>query len=418
MKIGLFGGTFNPPHLGHTCLAKDFYIESEIDLLIIMPSFVPPHKDCTVDASLRYEMTRIAFSELDSYGVNYTVSDYEIRKGGISYTVETVEYLLNEYRQETLSLCVGSDMFLSIETWKDFEKLLKMCTLYTKERKIGEYDKLCAHGKMLEEKYGAKVHIIKDEALEASSTHIRETDTDGNPLLFPEVEEFIIQKGLYTNGSSEYNDLQKVRKVVSSLLSEKRYLHTLSVEKEALSIAKSVFSVLGIPEERKKDLQLAAILHDVTKEKSTSEQLELCKKHKIEIKHPVCFPVLHGKTGAHLARELFGINDTVFSAIFNHTTGRENMNVFEKIIFLADYIEPTRKANSCINVRKFFYSTLEKLGKENAPDILDEAVKLALYETLNYLAVSGNVIDQETVKAYEYLDKNPNISLPQHFTKE
>ena len=417
MKIGLFGGTFNPPHLGHTSLAKDFYNESEIDLLIVMPSFVPPHKDCTVDASLRYEMTCIAFSELDSYGINYTVSDYEIKKGGISYTVNTIEHLLEEYKQDTLSMCVGSDMFLSIETWKSFEKLLKMCTLYTKERISGEYDKLCSHGKMLEEKYGAKIYILKDNALEASSTYIRETDVDGNPLLSPEVEKFIVENGLYENSSSQHTELKKVREVISSFLSEKRYSHTLSVEKEALSIADYVFPALNIPEKRKNDIRLAAILHDVAKEKSAHEQLELCKKYKIKINEPPCFPVLHGKTGAHLAKELFGINDTVFSAIFNHTTGCENMNVFEKIIFLADYIEPTRKAQSCIDVRNFFYSSLDKTGRNNAPYILDEAVKKALHETLNYLAVSGNPIDTETVKAYEYLKNNSNPN-PPHFTKE
>lgn len=202
---------------------------------------------------------------------------------------------------------------------------------------------------------------------------------------------------------------EKIRQSIPSFMSEKRLNHTLSVEKEALAIAKYVFPALGIPESQNIHLQAAALLHDITKEKSNTEQLELCKKYKIELNEPICFPVLHGKTGAYLAKELFGINEVIFSAIFNHTTGREDMDVFEKIIFLADYIEPTRTARSCITVRNFFYNTLEKMGREYAPFILDEAVKQALYETLNYLTSKGLAIDIQTVKAYEFLQKQTNI---------
>ena len=197
MKIGLFGGTFNPPHLGHTSLAKDFYNESGIDLLIVMPSFIPPHKDCTVDAALRFEMTRLAFSDLDACGINYIVSDYEINKGGVSYTVDTVEYLLREYGQEALSLCVGSDMFFSIESWMNAEKLFEKCTLYTKERQVGEYEKLCAHARVLEEKYDAKVFVMKNDAFEASSTYLRVADITKCALISPEIEKFIVENNLY-----------------------------------------------------------------------------------------------------------------------------------------------------------------------------------------------------------------------------
>ncbi len=199
MKIGLFGGTFNPPHLGHTSLAIDFYFESGIDLLIIMPSFIPPHKDCATDATFRLEMTKLAFCDLEKHGINYIVSDYEIKKGGVSYTVDTVEYLLNEYNEENLALCVGSDMFLSIESWKNPEKLLKKCSLYTKEREMGEYEKMCLFGNMLEEKYGASIHIMKNEAVEVSSTALRSSDNRTTELISPKVEDYIKKNNLYKN---------------------------------------------------------------------------------------------------------------------------------------------------------------------------------------------------------------------------
>ena len=114
MNIGLFGGSFNPPHRGHTALAEEFYSASFADLLIVMPSFIPPHKAASaIPAADRLAMTRLAFLKLGEKGVNYTVSDYEIRRHDTSYTFETVRYLLAHYAEKTLSLCVGSDMFLS-----------------------------------------------------------------------------------------------------------------------------------------------------------------------------------------------------------------------------------------------------------------------------------------------------------------
>ena len=217
-----------------------------------------------------------------------------------------------------------------------------------------------------------------------------------------------MEKTFQNEELEKFPDLEKIRESIPSFMSEKRLKHTLSVEKEALSIADKVFAALGFPENYKIHLQSAALLHDITKEKSNSEQLELCKKYKIELGEQISYPVLHGKTGAHLAKELFGVNEIIFSAIFNHTTGTEDMDVFEKIIFLADYIEQTRTAQSCIKVRNFFYNTLEKTGYEYAPSILDEAVKQALNETLKYLVSNGSVIDIQTVKAYEFLQTHSN----------
>ena len=126
MKIGLYGGTFDPPHKGHLKLACDFYSESDSDLLIVMPSFIPPHKrNSTTSAVSRFEMAKLAFGHLGEIGVNYTVSDYEITKHDVSYTIETVEFLLEKYPDSTLNLCVGSDMLYYFEMWKDADLLMK-----------------------------------------------------------------------------------------------------------------------------------------------------------------------------------------------------------------------------------------------------------------------------------------------------
>ncbi|MCR5352852.1 MAG: nicotinate (nicotinamide) nucleotide adenylyltransferase [Clostridiales bacterium] len=198
MKIGLFGGSFNPPHIGHTLIAKDFYYASNVDLLIIMPAYISPFKGKTdVGAETRLEMAKLAFLPLGEEGICYKVSDYEISKGDVSYTVDTVEHLLREYNVEKIHLCVGSDMLFSIENWKNAKTLMEKCVIYSKERKDGEYESMCAHAERLREKYGAQVIIMHKKPYEASSTEAR---TDINSLentVSGKVREYIKEKRLF-----------------------------------------------------------------------------------------------------------------------------------------------------------------------------------------------------------------------------
>ena len=196
MKIGLYGGTFDPPHKGHTTLAYDFYKASSADLLIVMPSFIPPHKqNANTSALSRYEMARLAFLSLGEMGVNYTVSNYEITKNDTSYTIETVNHLLAKYNEEKICMCVGSDMLYYFEKWKCADELMKKCVLYSKAREAGEYEKLCAHGRYLEKNYGAEIHIMNGNVLEVSSTEIRNLQKP--ELLDVRVSAFIEKHGLY-----------------------------------------------------------------------------------------------------------------------------------------------------------------------------------------------------------------------------
>ena len=209
MKIGLFGGSFNPPHSGHTALAREFYQASGCDLLIVMPSFIPPHKAASnVPAEHRLAMTRLAFLPLGEEGVNYTVSDYEILRHDTSYTFETVRYLLEKYREKELALCVGSDMFLSFETWKNDKELLQNCHLYTKARHNGEKKALQAYAAELHERYGARSTVMDSAILDISSTQLREADQNGSFLLDPAVRAYAHEHRLYEN-NGENTELRK-----------------------------------------------------------------------------------------------------------------------------------------------------------------------------------------------------------------
>ncbi len=193
--------------------------------------------------------------------------------------------------------------------------------------------------------------------------------------------------------------ITRIRARVSAILSEKRAEHTFFVEKEALALAETLDLVYNIDDAFKNDLRAAALLHDLTKECSLAEQLALCEKYGIDPGTHPSGAVLHGRTAAYLAREEFSVGERVFWAVFRHTTGSESMTVADKLLFLADYIEPSRKQTPCRETRAYFYRQLEKRGAKEALAVLDEACLMSLTGTLAYLLEKGNIIDLETVKA-------------------
>ena len=193
--------------------------------------------------------------------------------------------------------------------------------------------------------------------------------------------------------------IEQIRARLPEFIGEKRLNHTFFVEKEVIALAESLDMVYNISDAQKNDLRAAALLHDITKEMPLEKQLALCQKYGIDAGDAPSCAVLHGRTAAYLASELFSVDALVFSAVYNHTTGKENMSVFDKILFLADYIEPSRTHTSCKELRAYAYSSLAERGKAQAGKILDEACLKCLTDTLEYLLHQGNIIDLETVKA-------------------
>jgi nicotinate-nucleotide adenylyltransferase len=198
--------------------------------------------------------------------------------------------------------------------------------------------------------------------------------------------------------------IDEIRSYVSSRLSGDRLSHVFSVEKEALCIAKYVFPIYNIGNEHLRDVSAASLLHDATKNLTLSEQLGLCEKYGIDTgDFPSC-AVLHSKTAAYLSRELFGINNDVFSAIYCHTTGRENMSVLDKIIFIADYIEPTRAYEECKKARDYFYANVSE-GSENNAETLDKTIIMSLDGTIRSLIAKNRPIDVQTILTRNYFFK-------------
>lgn len=201
MKIGIYGGTFSPPHNGHVNAARMFAAAESLDKLLIIPTFIPPHKKETsaVPAEERLEMCRLAFTD-----DNFDVSDIEVRRKGKSYTFDTLTELKEMYRSDDFYLLCGTDMLLSFEKWYRFADILSMCTVVCMRREENAETgvKLAEKIVELKEQCAADVRLIDAPPLEVSSTEIREKLSRGenvNDLLPTDVYRYIKEKGLYLN---------------------------------------------------------------------------------------------------------------------------------------------------------------------------------------------------------------------------
>ncbi len=187
------------------------------------------------------------------------------------------------------------------------------------------------------------------------------------------------------------SQIPKLRKKLKSKLSDSRYEHSLSVSFTCICLAMRY----GYPLDK---AELAGLLHDCAKCYDDKEILKYCEKHNIPVsemerKVPA---VLHAKYGAWLAKKNYGIEDSeILNAIACHTTGKPNMQILDKILYVADYIEARRyKAGNL--------PTMRKLAFEN----LDEALYQIMKGTLDYLTDRGGRIDPMTAEAFAYYEKN------------
>lgn len=382
MKIAIYGGSFNPPHLGHLEAAKTVCAELAPGKLLIIPDNIPPHKAMdpgSPTAEERLALCRIAFRSI----LGAEISDMEIRRRGKSYTAHTVRELRGRYPDDELFLVVGSDMLLSFEEWYEFEYLLSECTLAVVSREEDDLDALRAHKALLSEKYAARVHILQHAPLPMNSSEIRVwlRLRLGSDLLDNAVYAEIIRCRYY----EAMPELCWLREAVKPYLSPRRVAHVAGCESEAVLLA------MRYGEDAEAAAE-AGILHDITKKLSYDEQLILCDKYGIILDKDQLAneKLLHAITGAAFARDVFGVSDAVYDAIRWHTTGKPDMTLLEKIIYMADYVEPTRD-----------FPGVEKL-RALAHEDIDAAMALGLEMSLADIRSGGVAPHKDTVEAAEW----------------
>lgn len=393
MNIGIYGGTFDPPHAGHVAAAQAAMEALHLDKLLLIPDAQPPHKQLPQGSATpqqRYDMTVLATASL---GKLAEVSDMELRRAGVSYTADTLAALRAQYPEDTLYLLMGSDMFLSLHTWRRPEDIVALAHIAPFSRETeDESAAFDAQKAYLEQHFAAQVTVIPNpQVVEVSSTEIRArlARGQGGELLPPPVWGYIQRERLYgTCTDLTHLTPEALRPIALSYLKPKRMPHVLGTEREAVRLAERYGADVT-------KARIAALLHDCTKKLDMDEQLALCRQYAIPLDEleQKALKLLHSKTGAAIARDVFAADDEIYNAILYHTTGKPDMTLLEKIIYLADYIEPTRDFPGVETLRRTVYEDL------------DRGLLLGLTMTIDEMEEMGNPVHHMTRDARDYLLK-------------
>lgn len=360
MKIGIYGGTFNPPHLGHMAAAKAAVAALGLDKLLLIPAAIPPHKALPSDTPAPEHRLAMVEKWADGMGAGAEVSALELEREGKSYTSDTLRAIRQTYPDEELWLLMGTDMFLTLHLWHEPEVILSLAGICAFGRTEQDGEALFApQREHLQKNFDAKITTITLPGLvDISSTRLREQleNGGGGQYLLPSVYGYILMHRLYgTKADLKNLDLNQLRACSYSMMRAKRIPHVMGVEEEAVKLAQR----WGADPEL---ARRAGILHDCTKYYELPEQLDICEEYgvRLDALEQKAVKLLHSKTGACIARGVFGQPDAVYDAIFWHTTGKADMTTLEKVLYIADYMEPNRDFDGVERLRHLAYTDLDK----------------------------------------------------------
>ncbi|MBR5562187.1 MAG: bis(5'-nucleosyl)-tetraphosphatase (symmetrical) YqeK [Clostridia bacterium] len=342
--------------------------------MLIIPSCIPPHKlpGKLASGEDRLNMCRLAFED-----ERFEVSSIELDRGSKSYTVETLRELKKIYPEDELYFIIGSDMLATLTGWYLWEEILELAYICAASRENGFVPDLS----VFTDEQKERIILLDVEPFEVSSTEIRVIIARGEQspaLISPKVADYIRENSLYDDGLSDY------RKLLSEKLDDYRMHHSECVSECAAVLAEKY----GADVEK---ARLAGLLHDVTKNTSKSDQLEIIERSgeplsRVEIINP---KVWHQISGAAFLKESGMITDEeILSAVRWHTTGRADMTLLEKIVYVADFISADRDYPDVNVVRRLAEKSLE------------DAILYTSRYTVLKLASSDLPIHPATVECY------------------
>lgn len=342
-KTIVFGGSFDPVHVEHTNILKAAVRELCADKVIVVPTKNPPHKSASkTPFSDRAEMARIAFSQVSA---NVIVDDIENRNDGVNYSFDNLPVLEKKYGK--FVYVIGGDSLLALESWHEPEFIVRNFEIAVFDRE--GYQSAKDKAAELNEKWNGKIRILEHVGKEVDSHTIRDrlmlkADVSG---LDENVERYIKSRNLY---SEFFPYVDKA----ATYLDAKRLVHSKNTALVALSLNRNF-----CPKIDEDKVLLAGLLHDVGK---MYDKTELPNNIKNAIpKDSIGTPVQHQFVSAEIVKNDFHISDeNVLNAIRFHTTGRENMSQFEKLIYVSDLISYERNFQGVESLRKAVYNDFEK----------------------------------------------------------
>ena len=385
MRIGIFGGTFNPPHLGHKHLAEELKSKAGLEKIIIIPANTPPHKVSKelADGCHRMKMCELLFSE-----DFYEISDIELKRQGKSYTVDTVTELKKLYPEDELFLIIGTDMLMSFDKWYRYEDILravKLCvSVRDDETKASELSAFAKNVLKLDSEK-SEIIIADVEPWICSSTDVRKhlsLGIDATMMTSVDVYNYARLNLLYESPYMDY------KKILREKLDDYRFLHSLNVAESAAMLA----LMYGADEEK---AYFAGLVHDIMKNATKEEQLQIMEKGGIilsrtEKNNPKLWHAMAGE--AYLRTEM-GITDKeILSSVRYHTTGKAGMSLLDKIIYIADYISAERN-----------YPDVDVMRKLALTRNLDDAALYALKYSFTSLSRDERLIHPDSVEYYNEL---------------
>lgn len=358
MKIGLYGGAFNPPHVEHKKVINEAKNALGLDKCIIIPSYLPPHKR-TADGTpfeLRVKMCSLAFPDCE-------ISEIEKHSDDTNYTVNTISKFKKKYPTDKLYFIIGGDSMADLFKWYKPEEILKNIELVVYPR-AGIIDKMHESIKKARA-MGAKITLLDIYSENVSSAEIRCLASIGaslKGLITSDVERFILEHALYDD---------KIKGFLKSRLNDRTYEHSVRTAVWALRLNRQ----LGLPV---KEVFEASFLHDVAKYDTSTVGVP---------SDAFGTPVAHQFRGAHLLEEL-GYSKNVVDAVRYHTTGCKEMTLLQKLVFCADMTEDGRNFEGVKQLQDALLEDFEK------------GFRLCLRKTYEHLLSKGVDIYYLTKDAY------------------
>ncbi len=338
MKIGIFGGTFNPIHNGHINMAKDIKEELNLDVLYFVPSYVTPDKQFSIEHIEPKDRMKMAKKSVKAQGDHaLKVSDFEFKQKGVSYTYITINHFRDKFPNAELYWIMGEDRYLGFNRWEGVEEIREAAKVVIFRRKP-EISEVISKDK--------SVIYLKKKYYDISSTNIlNKLEWEHIPL---EAKKYISKKKLY------------LKTIVFKVLKEKRYEHSIAVASHCKRLAN---------EYKYKDIkkaELTGMLHDLFKLHSDEELIAYYNKyHSNKFNNEIPLPGLHGIVVADwLKNEYLWEDKEVYNALARHTFAHAEPSKLDKILYVADKISTDRKGDEVGKLRKLAYNNLNETYKK------------------------------------------------------